>query len=71
MMNINFKMRNFISMQATKMNLNFMKTKYNNFSSDAELLNFSNKSFKSNASSMFHIIAFILLDKNKIIFFIK
>lgn len=50
-MNINFKMRNFISMQALKMNFNLMKIKHNNFS-DAALLDFSNKSFKSTASSM-------------------
>lgn len=55
MMNINFKMRNFINMQALKMNFNFMKIKQNNFS-EAALLDFSNKSFKSNASSMFKFI---------------
>jgi len=49
-MNINFKMRNFVNMQAFKMNFNIMKIKSFNFS-DAELLNFSNKSFKSTTPS--------------------
>ena len=57
MMKINFRLKNCLKTQTIKSFQNFYKFNCNNIS-EAELINFSNKSFKSSSPS--NIILFII-----------
>lgn len=67
MINLNLKIKTLLNPNAFRSTqLNFLKIKYNSFS-DAELLNFSNKSFKSSASckNFLYIIKNFIMRKLK------
>lgn len=63
MMNINFRLKNCLKTQTIKSFQNFYKFNFNNIS-EAELINFSNKSFKSSTPSnlILLIIKFKLIE---------